>query len=235
MILTPYEIAQMIDLSAVRAESDDLAIRALIDCAVRHQVYLVTVLPSQLRLVKRLLGEKSEIKMGGNVGFPSGGQTQSIKIAEANELIDLGCDELDMVINLAALLSGRNNDVRDEIHAVVDSAQGRPVKVILECHYLSNDQIRLGCDLAIEAGAHWIKTSTGWAPTGATIENITLIKTHVGEKLKIKASGRIKNLQTLLELHRLGAQRFGISLRSGEKILDNLKSGGELHWDPPHE
>ena len=231
LILTPHTIAHMIDLSAVRAESDDVSIQALTDTAVKYQVFLVTVLPSQICFVRKLLGEKRIIKIGGNIGFPSGGQTLRVKLEETKELLELGCDELDMVINIAALLSGRFDDVRHEISAIVDTAQGRPVKVILECHYLSNDQIRKGCDLAIEAGAQWVKTSTGWTPTGATKENISLIKKHTGNRIGINASGGIKNLDSLLELYRLGARRFGISRLSGEKILDQIQQIGSIELD----
>jgi deoxyribose-phosphate aldolase len=218
-----HEVLKQIDLSAVRAESDDRAVRELVEAAQTYQVYLVTVLPSQTQLARRLLGEGSQVRLGGNVGFPSGGQTTSIKAAEARELVELGCDELDMVIDLAGLLSGRLQDVQQDIAAVVESAQGRPVKAILECHYLNEDQIRQACDLAIAAGAAFVKTATGWAPTGATLANVALIKAHVGERIGIKAAGGIRDLETLLQMRQLGAERFGLSLRSGRSILEALR------------
>lgn len=217
-----HEVLKQIDLSAVRAESDDRAVQALVEAARHYDVHLVTVLPSQTRLARRLLGDASEVKLGGNVGFPSGGQTTAIKAAEAHELVGLGCDELDMVIDLAALLSGRLEDVREDIAAVVESAQGRPVKAILECHYLDEAQVRQACDLAIAGGARFVKTGTGWAPTGATLANVALIKAHVGERIGIKAAGGIRDLETLLQMRQLGANRFGLSLRSGRAILEAL-------------
>jgi deoxyribose-phosphate aldolase len=140
---------------------------------------------------------------------------------ETHELIAMGVDEIDMVIDIAAHLSGRYDDVLNDICAVVDAAEGRPVKTILECHYLNNDQIRAGCDLAIKAVAAFVKTGTGWAPTGATVENISLIKQHVGDSIKIKASGGIRNIEMLLEMYRRGANRFGISVNAAAKILDS--------------
>jgi deoxyribose-phosphate aldolase len=218
------EILRQIDLSAVRANSDDRAVRALVAAAQRFQVYLVTVLPAQTRLARCLLAEGNAIRLGGNVGFPSGSQTTRIKAAEARELVDLGCDELDMVIDLAGLLSGRLQDVQADIAAVVENAQGRPVKAILECHYLDDRRVRQACDLAITAGAAFVKTGTGWAPTGATLANVALIKAHVSDRIGIKAAGGIRDLETLLQMRRLGATRFGLSLRSGMPILEALES-----------
>jgi deoxyribose-phosphate aldolase len=220
--LTPLEISGMIDLSAVRAESDDTAVRALVEGARRYYCGLVTVLPSQTRRVIDLLGDQRTARVGGNVGFPSGGQTTSIKVAETRELRQMGCDEIDMVIDLAALLSGRNADVRQDICAVVDVAAGAPVKVIIECHYLDGSLIKQACDLAIVGGASYVKTGTGWAPTGATLENIALIKAHVGDAIGIKAAGGIRSLETLLAMYWLGARRFGISLRAASLILNDL-------------
>ncbi len=215
------DIARMIDLSAVRAESDDASVRELVAAAQRLGCWLVTALPSQTRLARQLLDEAgSRSRLGGNVGFPSGGQTQSIKAAETRELIGLGCDEIDVVINLAALRSGRCADVLADLRGVVEAAESRPVKVILECAYLSADEMRRGCDAAVQAGAAFVKTGSGWAPGGATVEQVAAIKAHVGEAIAIKASGGIRSLAQLMELFRAGARRFGISMRAGESILN---------------
>jgi deoxyribose-phosphate aldolase len=219
MHLTGSGIARMIDLSTVRAEDSDDTIRRLVETACKYRCHLITTLPCQTRLARELLGDESGILIGGNVGFPSGGQTTLIKVAETKELLQAGCREIDMVINLAKLLSGRYDLVLDDIRAVVEAAGDALVKVILECHYLTDDLIRKGCDLCIQAGAEFVKTGTGWAPTGATLENIALIHTHVGDTIRIKASGGIRDVNTLLEMYRRGACRFGIGLRWVETIL----------------
>jgi deoxyribose-phosphate aldolase len=232
MSLSNFEIAQLIDLSAVRAEDDEQCIRALVDAACKCQCHLVTILPSQTLLVKALLHDAGQngasVLVGGNVGFPSGGQSTHIKVAETRELVNMGCDEIDMVINIAWLLSGRDDYARQDILGVVEIAKeivpGTLVKVILECHHLNADQIRRGCDLCIDAGADFVKTSTGWAPTGATLENIALIKAHVGNAIAIKASGGIRNKETLLEMHRLGAIRFGVGLHWIDGILTKVET-----------
>jgi deoxyribose-phosphate aldolase len=232
MVLSDLEIAQMIDLSAVRAEDDERSMQALVAAACQYHCHLVTVLPSQTMLVKALLRDAgqagSPILVGGNVGFPSGGQSTRIKAAETRELVHMGCGEIDMVINIAWLLSGRDDYVLQDILGVVDIAKeivpGTLVKVILECHHLNADQIRRGCDLCIEAGADFVKTGTGWMPTGVTPENIALIKAHVGGAIAIQASGGIGDKDTLLEMHHLGATRFGIGLHRIERIFANGKT-----------
>jgi deoxyribose-phosphate aldolase len=188
-------------------------------CAERYGCYLVTTLPSQAAYTNRLLAALPMIKLGGNVGFPSGGQTTRIKTLETSELVTLGVDEVDMVIDVAALLSGRHKHVGQDIAAVVGAAQGRPVKVIFECHHLSDDQIREACDLAVEAGADYVKTGTGWAPTGATLHNIALIQEHVGKAIAIKASGGIRDLETLRAMYQLGVRRFGIAAKHVPAVL----------------
>lgn len=228
MPLTDFEIAQKIDLSAVRAEDDEASLRALIAAARRYHCYLVSVLPSQTLFVKNYLQKTAAdgpmLAIGGNVGFPSGGQSTRIKAAETRELVHLGCAEIDMVINLGWLLSGRDDFVLQDILGVVDIAKeivpGTLVKVILECHYLTPDQIRRGCDLSIEGGADFVKTATGWTPSGATVENVALIKAHVHDAIRIKASGGIRSKEAILSMYNLGAVRFGIGLKWIDQIFD---------------
>ena len=219
------ELASMVDISAVRAESDETEIRAMVEFAREYQCLCAFTLPCHVPLVTELLADEPSIMIGGVVGFPSGGVSSKTKMVEAGELICLGCNELDMVINLGLLLSGQYQRVEDDIRRVVDVAEEVPVKVVLECHYLSEDDIRKGCDLSINGGASFVKTGTGWAPTGATIENVGLIKSHVGDAIGIKAAGGLSDLDTLCEMNRIGAQRFGLGLKNAagifEQCLDN--------------
>lgn len=231
MALQMTTIASMIDVSAVRADSSDDKVIEAVKCGKKYGCYLVTVLPSQVALAKKLLNNESPLKLGGNVGFPSGGQTTSIKVMETKELIMMGVDEIDMVINVAALISGRLDDVYHDIAAVVDAGEGLPVKTILECHYLNDAEIMKGCDLAIRAGASFVKTGTGWAPTGATIDNVTLIKKHVGDTIKIKASGGVRDIGMIDLMCELGVARFGISARSVNKIFSEVKLRGSSIMD----
>jgi len=220
--LTSYDIARMIELSAVQAEHTEDHIRSMVKHARKHRCVVVYPLPCWLPLARSLLEGDPDIIMGGAVGFPSGGNTTTIKAAEARELVQLGCGELDVVINIGKLISGKDSEVLDDLRAVVEAADGHPVKVILECHYLTDDQIRKGCNFSIEAGANYVKTGTGWPPTGATLENIALIKSYVGDAIAIKASGGVRGLETMLEMYRRGATRFGVRLDTGVRIIEQV-------------
>ncbi len=215
-------IAAMMDLSAVQAWNTEDDVKALVDLAKEYRCIAVFTLPALTPLAARILGGCPETNLGGVVGFPSGGATTSIKVAEARELIGLGCRELDMVINIGLLRSDRLEAVEDDIRGVVEAAKGVPVKVILECHYLSDREIRSGCRAAENAGAAFVKTGTGWAETGATAGNVALMKSCVGDRVSIKAAGGVRDLETLLELHRLGATRFGVGYESAKNILAGL-------------
>ena len=219
MTLTVQELARLIDLSAVRAECDETEIRELAATARKLGVVCVFALPCYTRLLKSLLVDAPHIGIGGAVGFPSGAHTTAIKMAEARQLLAEGVSELDMVINVGWLRSGRYEAVREDIHSVVEAAGGVPVKVILECHWLTPEQIRSGSELCVEAGAAWVKTGTGWAPTGATLDNVAIIREAVGERAGIKAAGGVRDLATIVAMHRLGVRRFGIGAASGIRIF----------------
>ncbi len=219
MALTAKEIARLVDLSAVRADSDEEEVQALAEMARRYTCAGASTLPSLTPLLVELLAGEPSVRIGGNVGFPSGGTTTMVKVAEARELVRMGCGEIDMVINIGMLRSGRYAYVLDDIRAIVEAAGPLPVKAILECHYLSEDEIRRACESCIKAGAAFVKTSTGWAPTGATLENIALIKSCVGDDIGIKAAGGIRSHHTIRAMYELGARRFGLGLRSAPLIL----------------
>jgi len=220
MKLTAENLARLVDLSAVRTDVSLAEVRELAATARRYQCICAFVMPCYVTDLAELLVDAPEVRVGGTVGFPSGAHAPAIKAAEGRQLLADGADELDMVVNVGLLLSGRLAAAEDDVRAVVDAADGTPVKVILECHYLTDDQIRRGAELAVRAGAAFVKTGTGWAPTGATPHNVALIRSAIGEAAEIKAAGGIRDLETLVELYRRGARRFGLSLTSGARILD---------------
>jgi deoxyribose-phosphate aldolase len=235
MQFTIQEIAKMLDLTAVRVDSDEAEVRALAETAQTYQCLCVCTLPSLTPLLRDLLADQPHIRLVGAVGFPSGGHTTAIKVAEAKELLHMGCGELDMVINIGLLRSGQYQRVLDDMRGVVEVAGRAPVKVILECHYLSEAEIRKGCELCLQAGAAFVKTSTGWAPSGATPENVALIKSCVGDAMAIKAAGGIRSLEMLMELYRLGARRFGIGVNSALQIFEECaaRSSGMMDYQVP--
>lgn len=219
MDLTLDQVAGMIDLSAVRPDTAEPDVRTMVEVAKGYRCFCATTLPIYTFLAKELLADHPAIRVSGNVAFPSGGATRATKIAEAQELLRMGCDELDMAIHPGLLCSGQDQAVLDDIRGVVDVAGRAPVKVILECHYLSDDEIRRGCELCVRAGAAFVKTGTGWAPAGTTVERVALIKSFVGDAIGIKAAGGIRSLETLRQMYQAGARRFGIGYRSARQIL----------------
>ena len=229
MVLTSHDLARLIDLSAVRTECDEAEIRELAATARRLGVVCVFTLPCYTRLLAELLADAPHIGVGGVVGFPSGAHVSAIKVAEARQLLADGATELDMVINVGLLRSGDDQAVGADIRAVVDAAGAVPVKVILECHWLTADQIRRGSELCVAAGAAWVKTGTGWAPTGATLDNLTIMRDAVGGRAGLKAAGGVRDLATVAAMYRLGVRRFGIGAASGIRILEEcaaLPGGG---------
>ena len=217
MKLTADDIARMIDFSAVTGGTGDEQIDALIRDAKKHPFAAVMVPPCYVKQVTEQLGGTP--LTGTTIGFPSGANTTETKVFESRLALEQGARELDMVINVGALLSGRYQYVEDDIRAVVDAAEGNCVKVILEVHFLDHDEIKKACELCIRAGAHFVKTATGWFSTGATGEHIALMKTFVGDAIRIKASGGVRDLDTLITLHQLGADRFGISTQAALNIV----------------
>jgi deoxyribose-phosphate aldolase len=219
MPLTVNELARMVDLSAVRTDVPIAEVRQLAALARQYNCVCAFAMPCYTRELAAMLADAPQVRVGGTVGFPSGASTPAVKAAEARQQLADGADELDMVMNVGLLLSERYGGVVADIRAVVDAAGATPVKVILETHYLSDDQIRRGAELCLRAGAAFVKTGTGWTPTGATPHNVSLIKSVVGDKARIKAAGGIRDLASLVELYRCGARRFGLGLASGAKIL----------------
>ena len=219
MKLTVAQLARMIDLSAVRADVEMAEVCRLADVARQYRCVCAFVMPCYLPELKRLLADAPDVGIGGVVGFPSGAPSTATKAAEAREQAAQGATELDMVINIGMLRSGRDKYVEDDIRAVVEAAGGLPVKAILEAHYLSDEQIVRACGIAVRAGAAFVKTGTGWAETGATLHNVALIKSAVGDKAQVKAAGGVRDLDTVVEMIRRGVSRFGVGLDSGVKIL----------------
>lgn len=171
----------------------------------------------------------SSTKICSVVAFPLGYATTESKADEAAHLVQLGCTEIDMVINFAALLEGENAFVHHDIEAVVaavEHASGGEgiVKVILETGYLSTEDIARACHLAVEAGAHFVKTSTGFGPRGASVEDVLTMREAVGPDIGVKAAGGIRTLDAALALIEAGATRLGTSM--GSQIVAEAEQRG---------
>ncbi len=213
------ELAEMIDHAALSPQATIEDVRSACQLAAQYKIACICVRPSDVALAKSILG-KTDVAVGGVIGFPHGSSTTEIKAAETRKAIEDGADELDMVINIGRLVSGEIDFVRDDIKAVVDAAGGRIVKVIFECCYLNRDQMAAACKASEEAGASYVKTSTGTAASGATLEDVSFMRQQVGDRLGVKASGGIHTLEDALAMIDAGATRIGTS--STKQILDAL-------------
>lgn len=218
---TVNQLAQYIDHTLLKPEATKLQIRTLCEEALRHQFFSVCVNSSMISTCSELL-KNSKVKIVGVVGFPLGACEISIKPIEALRAIDLGAHEIDMVLNIGALKAADNQYVEKEIQSVVRAAAGKIVKVILETSLLTNEEKTRACEISVQAGAHFVKTSTGFGGGGATVEDVRLMKKIVGAKAFVKASGGIKNFEMAADLIEAGATRLGTS--SGVSLISGLKT-----------
>lgn len=169
----------------------------------------VCVNPHRLKLAKEIL-DGTGVEIGTVIGFPSGAHSTAVKVFEAKDAVENGATELDMVIDIGAMLDGDYDKVRADIKAVVDATPA-VVKVILENAFLTKDQIKKGSKLVEEAGAHYVKTSTGFASSGSTVEDLQLMRDSVSTNIKVKAAGGLKTLEDCIAAIEAGADRVGIS------------------------
>ena len=220
--ITYEQLAKVIDHSLLRPELTEAEVIAGCELAARYHTATVCVKPSDVKLAKKLLKD-SDVKVSTTIGFPHGGHATSIKVAEARQALEDGAVELDMVLNIGQLRSGNAQYVREDIQAVCDTAHegGAKVKVIFENAYLTDEQKVLACKLAEEAGADWVKTSTGFAASGATLEDLRLMRRSVSQSVQVKAAGGVRTLAALLDVVDTGANRCGATATA--TILDDFK------------
>jgi deoxyribose-phosphate aldolase len=226
MFLTAKDVAKMIDLSCVRTISNKADIEEMVDAARKYGFGQVSVLQCFIPYTKELLKDAPDILVVGNVSFPSGSDSTSLKIVQAKEMIAAGCDEIDMVMNIGKLRSGEFEEVERDVRAVIETVRPIPVKVIIEVMDLTPQETEKACDICLRAGAAFVKTGTGWASRGTTLEDVRLVKSYVGDRIKIKASGGVRDLNMLVEMYKAGAGRFGVNLKSGIKIVKECMSLG---------
>ena len=215
------ELNKFIDHTLLKPTATTSDIINLCKEAKEHNFYSVCVNSCYVKLAKKEL-KNSDIKICSVVGFPLGAMSAKAKVFEAKRAIKDGADEIDMVINIGLLKSKKYRSVEKEIRAIKKSIQKKVLKVILETCYLNEEEIVKASKLALKAKADFIKTSTGFGSRGASIEDIKLMKSVAGDKMKIKASGGIKDGKTAMEFIELGVGRLGTS--SGIALVSNKKS-----------
>jgi deoxyribose-phosphate aldolase len=213
-------IAALIDHAILKPELTDAEVATDLDLAARWGIFSVCVRPSDIaRSVARLAG--TPVATGTVIGFPHGSTSTAAKTAESRRALEDGASELDMVLHIGRLRSGDLAAVTDDVAAVVAVAEGRVVKVILETAYLTDDEVVAGSRAAEAGGASFVKTSTGFAGGGATLHHLRLMRDAVSPAVRIKASGGVRSLETLLEMRAIGVDRFGTS--ATETILSDVQ------------
>lgn len=204
------ELARMIDHTLLKSTATEAQIEVLCDEAKEHGFYSVCVNPSWVQKCLAVLSSPN-VEVCTVIGFPLGSSDTLSKATEARIAVEKGADELDMVINVGQLLDGNHDYVEKDILAVIEAAHGLPVKVIIEICYLSEAQIVKACEIAKSASASFVKTSTGFGTSGATVEAIRLMRRTVGPEMGVKASGGIRDYKTAVKMIEAGASRIGAS------------------------
>jgi deoxyribose-phosphate aldolase len=222
MDATYEDLAKMIDHSLLNPALIEADLESGIQLALAYDVASVCIMPFYLRRCAESL-RGSNVKASTTIGFPHGGHTTAIKVAEAERALADGCQELDMVVNISQVLSGQWQYVSDEIRAITEVTHqaGQKLKVIFENCYLNDDcKIRL-CQICSEIGVDWVKTSTGYGTGGATHDDLRLMRKHSAPTVAVKAAGGVRDLEGLLAVREIGVSRCGASRT--KDILDQCR------------
>ena len=203
------EILKKVDHTLLSQTATFDEIKQICDDGIKYDTASVCIPASFVKQVKDYVGDR--IKICTVIGFPNGYSTTAVKVFETKDAIDNGADEIDMVINIGWLKDKRYDDITNEIKAIKEACGKKLLKVIIETCLLSDDEKIKMCEIVTAAGADYIKTSTGFSTAGATFDDIKLFKEHVGDQVKIKASGGIKSIDDAIKFIELGADRLGTS------------------------
>lgn len=207
---TVADLAKMIDHSLLNPIFKQDELEKGIQIALEYNVASVCIMPYYLKRCAQLL-KGSTVKASTVIAFPHGGQTTSIKLAEAKQALEDGCEEFDLVVNISQVLSGNWNYVQDDIAPVIELAHGagQTVKVIFENCYLNDEQKIKLCEICATLRADWVKTSTGYGTSGATIADLELMRKHSPDYVQVKAAGGVRDIDMMLAVRKVGASRCG--------------------------
>ncbi len=221
--LTYHDVAKVIDHSLLRPELDDAFVEDGCRLAAEYDVASVCVRPADVRRAAAVLAG-SGVAVGTTIGFPHGNHLTETKVFEAGRALADGATELDMVLLIGALKSGRDADVAADIRAIVDLAHpaGAIVKVIFENAYLTDEEKVRACRITEAAGGDFVKTSTGFAPSGATHEDLRLMRANTSPRIGVKAAGGVRTLDALIEVMNLGVTRVGAT--QTKPMLDEFRA-----------
>ncbi|HET6574572.1 MAG TPA: deoxyribose-phosphate aldolase [Fimbriiglobus sp.] len=220
---TLAELAKMFDHSLLQPQLTDADLERGCQVALEYNVASVCIKPYAVKLAAKLLAG-STVAVSTTIGFPHGGHLTRVKVFESEAAMDDGAVELDMVVNVGKVLTGDWSYVAADIRAVVDAAhkRGAKVKVIFENALLKDEHKKELCRVCGEVGADWVKTSTGYAETGATLEDLRLMRQYSPLHVQVKAAGGVRTFERLLEVRAIGVTRVGAT--ATKQILDEAKA-----------
>jgi deoxyribose-phosphate aldolase len=219
-------VTKMIDHTLLKSDATKEEIVKLVEEAKKYSFASVCVNPTWVKIAAEMLKDTPEVKVCTVIGFPLGASTSETKAFETKNAIENGANEIDMVINIAALKDLQDDLVEKDIRAVVEAAKGKALtKVIIETCLLTREEKVRACELSVKAGADFVKTSTGFSSGGATVEDIRLMRETVGPEVGVKASGGVRSREDALAMIEAGATRIGassgVSISKGELSLSN--------------
>lgn len=222
--MTAKDAARLIDISAVRTHHGLKDIEQVVKIAKEYRFINVHSLPSWTKTVSEMLKDDPDIRVGAPVGFPGGGHTTKVKMLEAQQLIEDGVEEMDIVMNVGKFKNGELQYVTDELKQIIAFAPEHVLtKVIIELNCIDDSELQDICSVVIDSGADFLKTGTGWVPGDANVARIAKIKEYTRGKIQIKAAGGIRTRDEFDALLALGVERFGINTASALAIVESFK------------
>lgn len=224
MHLTEQDLHRMIDFTLLHNVDSEADVREFAQKTIAGNYAAAFIMPSYTALMANLLKDHPDIHVGGAIAFPTGAEPTEVKLAMVDYHLGAGAKEFDFVQNLGFVKSGRYDLLLEEDKKIVAAAKGNIVKCILEVTCLTDEEIAKSAQVAVEAGCTFVKTGTGTMPNPTTVHHVEVIRQAVGDQIKIKAAGGIRDWDTMLAMIRLGVSRFGISWGSALKILDEFKA-----------
>lgn len=221
MDISLKEVVKMIDVSVLKTTDTEADIKSLIDAAEKYRFICTFALPCYSAMLVEAFKD-DDIMVGAPIGFPTGAELTEIKAIQAQKLYAIGCDEFDMVMNVGFLKSKQFKKVETDIREVYNSINGKPLKVIVEAMYLTDEELIDACKIVMDSGAAFVKTGTGWAPKPTELRHIEIMARTVDGRIKIKAAGGIRDYNTICKMHEMGVSRFGIGLKSALAIVKEI-------------
>ncbi len=218
-ILTVKDIAYMMDPSVLKLDTSYEDLYAMIEACKKYDFGSCFAWPGYYPVLSEML-KGTNTAFGTSLSFPSGQESTLTKVQQAEWFMTMNPAEVDMVMNVGWLKSGKYDDVVADIKAVREATRGSSLKVIIEAMLLTDEEITKACDLCIEAGADYVKSGTGFSSTPTTLHHVQVMHQAIAGRAKLKVAGGVKSLDTLLQMYKIGADRFGIGLKSAVSIIE---------------